>query len=125
MSFTEVAAVRGVQGDPDRGVDPDRHAVEVDRLVQRLGDAARDRLGVGDRAHAGEHEPELVAAHPADRVPLGVDPAQALADLGEQAVALLVAERVVDLLEAVEVDDRHRDPELERRASSSACRSRS
>ncbi len=64
-------------------------------------------LGVGD---VGEDEPELVAAQPGHGV-LGPDVVgQALGQAGEELVAVVVPERVVDLLEAVEVDDGQRRP---------------
>jgi hypothetical protein len=40
-------------------------------------------------------------------------PAQALADLAQHRVAAAVAERVVDRLEAVEVDEQHREARLD------------
>ncbi len=48
---------------------------------------------------------------------------QARAELGEQAVAGVVAERVVEVLEAVEVDHRHGEPAVAALASSSRRRS--
>ena len=57
----------------------------------------------------GEHDRELVAAEPGQRVALAQRAAEALGDDLEQLVAVVVPERVVDLLEAVEVDEQHRD----------------
>ncbi len=53
----------------------------------------------------GASDGELVAAEPRDGVRPAQDLLEAPAQLGEQAVAALVTERVVDLLEAVEVDE--------------------
>ena len=63
------------------------------------------RVGV-----VGEQHGELVAAEPGDRVGGRERALQPPAHLDEQAVAVVVAESVVDLLELVEVhdDERHR-----------------
>ena len=57
--------------------------------------------------HVGQDR-ELVAAEAGQDVVAAQQLAQALGDVDEQAVALLVAHRVVDLLEAVEVDEHER-----------------
>ena len=59
---------------------------------------------VGPR-HDGE---ELVAAQPADRDAVGHSAAIATRDVAEHTIARLVAERVVDFLESVEVDEQDR-----------------
>ena len=56
---------------------------------------------------AQEHA-ELVAAEPRGRVGGAQDRAQPLAHLAEQLVAGVVAERVVELLEAVEIEQQQR-----------------
>ena len=78
----------------------------IERLLELAQQAARDALrvaGVGDR----DDETELVAAETRDRVARPERQLQAARDLDEEAVALLVAEGVVDLLEAVEVEQHH------------------
>ena len=55
----------------------------------------------------GQQDAELVAAEPRDHVLLSERRAQALGHLLQQAVAGVVAERVVDLLEVIEVDQHH------------------
>ncbi len=62
----------------------------------------------GARARAGQQDRELVAAEPGDGVDLAHGARQAAADQHEQAVADVVAEGVVDLLEAVEVEQQQR-----------------
>ena len=62
--------------------------------------------GVG--AILDQHD-ELVAAEPRHRVALAQVMAQAPRDVLQQAVAGLVAEAVVDVLEAVEVDEEERE----------------
>ena len=65
--------------------------------------AARDRARRG--RVVGEQHGELVAAEPGDGVAARGGRSQPPAELHEQAVAVVVAERVVDLLELVEVHD--------------------
>ena len=65
-----------------------------------------ERVAVGDRV---DHDHELVAGIARHEVLAAHAAAQACRDLLQHAVAGLVAERVVDVLEAVEVDEQ--DPE--------------
>ena len=80
----------------------------MERLAQVGDDRARDVDGdvvVGDVV---QHDDELVATEPrngVDRAPAGAQP---LGHLDEQLVARGVTERIVDRLEAVEVDEQHR-----------------
>ena len=67
------------------------------------GPVVRDALG-DDR--------ELVAAEPGDGVAAAHDAAEALADTDEERVAGVVAVRVVDRLEAVEVEEHDRERDL-------------
>ena len=84
----------------------------------RAGELAAADLHLGDRdpgalgglargggVDAGQHEHELLAAEPADGVGLAHDVAQRRGGERQRAVALGVAEGVVDALEVVEVDD--------------------
>ena len=59
------------------------------------------------RRSVGQQHAELVAAEAGDGVALAERLLQAVRDLLQQAVARVVAERVVDLLEVVEVDQHH------------------
>jgi hypothetical protein len=100
--------VAGELGDPGAEAEPlagrsDRDGAE--RLAQARQHALR-----GVRVGAHQRDRELVAAHPprdVARAQLGLE---VLRELHERLVADRVAPRVVDLLEAVEVedDDRHR-----------------
>ena len=77
----------------------------LDGRAQQLGELG-GLVDVGDAVHHGE----LVAAQPGDGRPVG----RALADPrrrgAEQGVTVVVAHRVVDHLEPVEVDEQHGDP---------------
>ena len=74
-----------------------------------------DALGDGDRLGLGldlAADDELVAAEPRDGVRAADDVLQAAAERDQQLVAGLVAERVVDRLELVDVEQQHRDVAL-------------
>ena len=69
-----------------------------------------------------EHDGELVAAEPRQRVARAQRLLQARAELAQHLVAGVVAERVVELLEAVEVDQQQRDLVLACRATPASSR---
>src|SRR6266508_275457 len=93
--------------DADAGVDLDVAAGHRDRrgqcLQQPLGGGER----VGGAAGVLDQDDELVAAEPGDGVAGPYVGAQPLGDQGEQLVADLVSEGVVDGLEAVQVQQQH------------------
>ena len=72
------------------------------------GDGADDAVGddgdVGNGVHIGLNDGEFVAAEPGDGIGFAEQGTHAAGHLADQIVAGLVPERVVDLLEAVEVD---------------------
>ena len=76
-----------------------QHLVEATGAVGDLVDVAR---------LVAQHD-ELVAAEPGDRVALARAGAEPRGDLDEQGVAEVVAEAVVHVLEAVEVEQQHAD----------------
>ena len=102
-----VAAV----GDDDADGGGDDHGAVVDddgrlqRVEQPLGDL--DRAALAGQPLA-QHR-ELVAAHARERVALRDQRPEPHRDLAEQLVAALMAERVVDELEAVDVEHEHGD----------------
>ena len=100
-----VVAVLGVAGDADARADVQQDPVELERRVERRDDALGDLPAVRAVARADEQHGELVAAQAGERVARSHGVAQAAGDLLQQPVAVGVAERVVDRLEIVEVDD--------------------
>jgi hypothetical protein len=102
---------RGKSAAPIAAVRPRRHRRSVCRR------AATDALGAAAHADAvldaGQQDHELVAAPPADDVGVTNGRTQTLGGCLQHEVAELVAERVVDLLEAVEVDQHHADTGVE------------
>ena len=103
-----VGPVLGAVGDPDAGVQHGRDAVEQERARDRVLQAAGELGGHPAVGQPAQQHGELVAAEPGERVAAAHDALQARGDLLQQAVARVVPERVVDLLEAVEVDQQQR-----------------
>ncbi len=73
-----------------------------------MDDVGGKRLDLVTIAAFGKHDLEFVAAQPEHPLLVADDPDQPLRDLPEQCVARGVAERVVDLLEPIEIDQQHR-----------------
>ena len=89
-------------GDADRGAQVQALALEHDRRGQDVEQASDQGVDVGD---VEREDRELVAAQPRDGVAVAQGVAQPLAADLQQAVAGGVAERVVDALEVVEVEE--------------------
>ena len=94
----------GISAMPMLAVTSDLVAVEVERRGQRLEDAAAELLRAVGLLDADLDDRELVAADARDRVGLAHAGLQALGAALDQQVAGGVAERVVDVLEAVEIE---------------------
>ena len=88
----------------------DGGALEADRLVDALEDALGDRVDVFAGAGAAEDHDEFVAAEPHAEVRGAAGIAHALGGHDQHIVAGGMAERVVDLLEAVEIELHHGQP---------------
>ena len=91
--------------DADRGIE--RDAAHAEGLRQRH----QDVLGGGGQPamlEIGQQHDELVARQPADDVGGARQPPQPQRDLAQQRVADGMPQRVVDLLEAVQVQEQHR-----------------
>ena len=100
----------GRERDADAGRDPHVARSEDERLL-RASSQIRSATSIAGRrvVDAGEHDRELVAAHPGDEVAGPDAAAQAAATRDEELVAGVVAEAVVHVLEAVEVEEQHRE----------------
>nr|BFE72914.1 hypothetical protein GCM10020092_062150 [Actinoplanes digitatis] len=103
----DLGAVPRVERDAEAGLDAQRHAVE-DGLADQFGAGGLDQVEHGVLGQPGYDQAELVAAEAGH----GVAPAQRLREPGsdqpQQLVAGVVAQGVVDLLEAVQVDEHDR-----------------
>ena len=106
--YVRVWPVLREQGDADAGGDMHLVAIELERGGERAQDLGRQGRGVGGLRELGLHQRELVAAEPGQGV-AGPDRARDPAGhRAQQLVADRMAERVVDLLEAVEVEEEDR-----------------
>ena len=97
------------RGDADRHGREHLVALEREGLGQLLEDAVGDLDRIRRVAHVVEEDGELVAAEAGDGVAgphAGLEPP---GDRGEEQVALQVAEAVVDVLEAVDVEEEDRE----------------
>ena len=105
------------QHDADRGLRVQQRTVARIRLAHRIDDARRDRARAAFGGDAVEQRDKLVAAHSRQRIAGPQDRAHAVRGLDQVVVAGAVAERIVDLLEAVEVEqEQHERPLLARGA---------
>ena len=100
-----VVGIDRIDGDAGAGAGKDGGALEADRLVDAVEDALGDHVDVFAvlPAPLQDHH-ELVAAEPHAEVGGAAGFAHALGGDHQHIVAGGVAERVVDLLEAVEVE---------------------
>ena len=105
----DVAAVLGEHRDADAGAHEQRQALEAEGLLDRAGEAAGDGLGLLDGGAGRQQDGELVAADAGHQVGAGHAGLQPRADLAQEPVTRLMAERVVELLEVVEVDQQQRE----------------
>lgn len=107
----DVAAVLRKRGNTHRDGDPHAAAADDNVVAKRLGDRRGDRserLGI---VEVGEQHGEFVAAKAGDpgATPVTADDlAQPFADEGDHAVAELVSEGVVDVLEVVHIHEYER-----------------
>jgi hypothetical protein len=110
-AFHQRAGILGVkraESDAHARVDLDRDIAQQERGLQCVGDLVRhtDRAGVST---GEERDCELVAAQTRHGVAVAESLLQPAADLDEEVVAEVMAQRVVDLLEAIEVHHDHPD----------------
>ena len=105
-----VVGIERIDGDAGAGARMDRGAVEIDRLVDARQNAPGDHIDVLAGAGARQDHDELVAAEPHAEVGGAAGVAHALRGDDQHIVAGGVAERVVDLLEAVEIELQHGEP---------------
>lgn len=118
------AGVTGVgQGDADAGRREQLLAGDPHRFLQHADQAARGGDHVLRIIDIGDQDRELVTAEPRHGVVGAQGPADARADFLEQFVADQMTDAVVDDLEAVEVEEQHREqprriaPEARQRVS--------
>ena len=101
-------AMVGKNGDADAGRDEDFVVVQLERLVQSIEHLVGHPAGVVAIGDVRENQGELVAAMPGQRIALAQAHLQARGDFLQQQVAVEVAEGIIDDLEAIEIDEQHR-----------------
>ena len=83
-------------------------SLDVDRPLQRVEQLRRDHLGLRG-PHVEQQQPKLVSSQAGDRVASADRLLEAGRKRSQELVAVVVPERVVDLLEMVEVDEEDRE----------------
>ena len=104
---SDVLAVHREQADADAGADEEFLVVGDEGVAEAVQQFFRHVLGVGALVQAGQQDDEFVAALACDGVDIAQLFAQAPGDGFQQLVADRVAEAVVDVLEAVQVEEQH------------------
>src|SRR5205085_4867849 len=100
-----VGAVFGIEADADARADEELAALDVERVTDCLENLLCDERGVfGSRQHRNE-ERELVAAEARNGVAFADAGCDTRGDGLQQLIADVVAERVGDYLEAIEVEE--------------------
>ena len=102
------ALVAPAERDPDAGAHEDLLVLDPERPAERLDDPLGDEGGVRAHPDVLEQHGELVAADARDGVDAPEAAAEALGDLDQELIAVVVPEVVVDQLEPVEVEEQHR-----------------
>ena len=91
--------------DADAGADLDEMIVDLVALAQVIDDSPGEAGGVLGRFDVLLKHHEFVAAEPRDEILRAQHRAQPVGDGAQQLVAAGMTERVVDLLELIEVDE--------------------
>ena len=115
-----VVTVLGRHGDAGAGGDGQGEAVHFDRALHFDVELVHDLDGALGVGHVGDHQGELVAAQPGHRGAAGGGAEQAFGDFAQEAVADGVTERVVHVLEAVDVQQHDGHPAALAQGGSSA-----
>ena len=101
-------AVRGVHGDANAGRHKRALAPEFKGLTECVQDFLQQGLQSARVADVGEDDGELVAAHACHRVGFPQAVLDAPRGFDQQRIATAVAQCVVDFLEVVQIDKKHR-----------------
>ena len=115
-----VVPVLGRHGDAGAGRDGQGEAVHFDRPLHFEVELVDDFDGALGVVHVGDDQRELVTAQPGHGGAAGGGAQQALGDLAQEAVADGVTERVVHVLEAVDVQQHNGHPAALAQGGSSA-----
>ena len=103
--FGRQGAIAGRDGDADAGGDEHRRISDRDRLAERLSYLLDPHHRVGGRGGGAVDDDEVVASRAGDGAAEAADQqTESIGDHDEHAVGVEVAETVVDVLEAIEVE---------------------
>ena len=102
-----VGAVDRIDRRANRGGNVTFVIAELDRFTERSQQVSCDTFDVLAPCDILQKEDELISAKPCDDVASAHAAPQPGADLGQQPVARVMAEGIVDDLEAVEIDEQH------------------
>ncbi len=108
----DVLAVLGEDRDADARLELEEHSLNVKWTSERLADALSHLYCRVRAANRIEQDGVLVTAEPGDHVVGSQRPLDPLGDHGQQAVTDLVPQRVVDLFEAIQVEQAEGDVDL-------------
>ena len=99
-----------VRKDRDADADGDENllSVQKERAGGGLDDLGGHRLGIGPLVHFRQHDDKLVPSEPRDAILFPHRGLDALRHLPKKSVAAGVAERVVDPLEVIDIDEQSR-----------------
>jgi hypothetical protein len=103
-----IAAVLGIEADADAGRDEQLAVGDGEGDLERVDDLLGDLGRVLDLLDARDHQRELVAAETGHRVALAHAAAHPLRHQAQESVPHRVSEGVVDVLEAIEVEEEDR-----------------
>jgi hypothetical protein len=109
QQFGHVAAVARIESNAKTGGDQNLLAVDRSRRRDRVEHLARHQSRMLRLRQVFDQDGEFVAAEARDRVGLAQPPPQALGHDDQEAIARRVPEAIIDRLEAVQVEDHHRD----------------
>ena len=105
-----VLAVFGEQTHADARRQSDPVPIDLDRLGDRAGYPGHDAHDALDAASVRQHDDELVPAQARNRIAGSHVAHQPPRHLDQDAVAGCVPERIVDVLEVVQVHEQHGEP---------------
>jgi hypothetical protein len=105
----DIEAVLRVDGNANAARDENIVTSNVKRLTERFDEPAGNAYGIVALTKKRQNQGKFVATEPGERIGVAFSDKPSCGDLAEQFVARLVTERVVDIFEAVEVDDEEAD----------------